>query len=508
MHAVAALVWREYRELRWVVLGAAVIVAAWPLVFVCRGQLEDALIAIRITVMMYAIWGGALFGMRAAAGERDGRTAAFVHALPVRPAVLGAVRLLATVVAVLLPLLGIALLSLSLNDRIGIGMRDFYRAADWRWLALAAATSVHLTLAIAAFGSGAATEPRAVARGIGGLAACWLGRLAAGGLGWLAFCGLLTASDSFPVLEQLPVSFFRTLANFLKALESFVAPAMWLYGRTDRLSGSDWSPLATLLALLALAAVFVGRYGVALGAAPSRTWKAARSTGAWSRVAALASKAARSGPLRLGPSLLGLVVLICFLVGLTAIVNPFRPEREFVSSVWFVAGPIGALACLLVPIAIFIPDLDRRINTFWRSRPIDPASWFWTTYATALVSVLVLLAVPTTLLLLWAVSRSSPVSNSLFVAGAMYWLIFSASVLATCLVRRPLTAGLLAVALVLAVTLWVASLSGTTWQPFATLLTGDFSARDRSRTMIVMAAAVVGTIAAWWAAARDIAIVK
>lgn len=42
MRAFLALLWREYRELRWSVLAATGILLAWPLVSLCRGELRAA----------------------------------------------------------------------------------------------------------------------------------------------------------------------------------------------------------------------------------------------------------------------------------------------------------------------------------------------------------------------------------------------------------------------------------------------------------------------------------
>jgi hypothetical protein len=500
MRGIDRLLWREYRELRWVVLAAAGILAAWPLAYACSGHALKARDAANTALAVYAIWGGILFGMRAAAGERGGRTAPFMNGLPVRSAVLGSVRLLATVAAVLLPVLVMAVLLLALGER-GTSDESLVGRYDPRlWIGLAAAAAVHVALVIAVCGAGADTEPRAVARGLLGLSA-----------------GLLAV-----VLAVVLAG--RTAA--VVPFSSVVAPWCYLLPR----SFSDlppWSPLATMLGLAVLAAAFVYRYGAALDAARST---GGRPAGAWSRVWALVSKAMAARPLRPGAYLLWAISMV---TGLLVLANNDHGREEVVMGAVLIAVLIAAVAALLVPIAVFVPDLDPRINTFWRSRPISPTCWFWATYGTALVAMIATIALLAAPWLVMAAAEAAvargfshhalwgwswhflPLGGwsinaplRLFLACTMCAQIFSASVVATCLVRRPLPAGLLAIALVLAVTMGVSSLGKPTFFPVASLWTGSFSAVDMERSVIVLAASLVATIAAWWVAARDVAILR
>jgi hypothetical protein len=282
-----------------------------------------------------------------------------MNGLPVRSAVLGSVRLLATVAAVLLPVLVMAVLLLALGER-GTSDESLVGRYDPRlWIGLAAAAAVHVALVIAVCGAGADTEPRAVARGLLGLSA-----------------GLLAV-----VLAVVLAG--RTAA--VVPFSSVVAPWCYLLPR----SFSDlppWSPLATMLGLAVLAAAFVYRYGAALDAARST---GGRPAGAWSRVWALVSKAMAARPLRPGAYLLWAISMV---TGLLVLANNDHGREEVVMGAVLIAVLIAAVAALLVPIAVFVPDLDPRINTFWRSRPISPTCWFWATYGTALVAMIATIA--------------------------------------------------------------------------------------------------------------------
>ena len=86
-----------------------------------------------------------------------------------------------------------------------------------------------------------------------------------------------------------------------------------------------------------------------------------------------------------------------------------------------------------------------------------------------------------------------------------------AAVLAICLVRRPLLAGILALGLIVAV------LVAVDWfVPWDLRMSSDLRmsnpevARNRFAAFAggMLAMSVVGTVAAWWAASRDIAIIR
>lgn len=439
---------------------------------------------------------GLFFGMRAAAGERAGHTATFVGALPIHPAMLGLVRLLATATAVLLPVLCLAALALAL-PRLPAMESYAHRFTHWDFFRLSAAAALHMTLVVAVCGAGVRTELRAAARSL----------VVLSGMLCLAFL-LRGLSDSYLLNSGLGYdvhTFVRCSSDFVMRLVSPLYDFVphWYQSLTR------W----TLPVLGVLAAASVCRYRAAVGPVPP---SAGRPTGARmpatlrSRSAALALKAVRAGALPLAT--------VVPVAGLAVV--PFASALHFVIKGRFddmtghVVMSFGAIVALLLGIAAFATDLDARLNAFWRSRPIPPTRWFWTTYVVALVPLLLIAGLQC--LGWWAATIASPqwwsgrlvVTDVLAEWGmvAMVWAgMFAAGVLAICLVRRPLMAGILALGLIVAV------LVAVDWfVPWDLRMSYFEVARNRFVAFAggMLAMSVAGTVAAWWAASRDIAIIR
>ncbi len=48
---------------------------------------------------------------------------------------------------------------------------------------------------------------------------------------------------------------------------------------------------------------------------------------------------------------------------------------------------LGALTTMVIGVGVFLRDLEAGVHTFWRSRPIEPNSWFWIKFSTGLAIV-------------------------------------------------------------------------------------------------------------------------
>lgn len=502
MHAILALLWREYRELRWSVLTAIGILLTWPLLSLCRGEPRAAADHVMGLILVSPVLLGLFFGMRAAAGERADHTATFVSALPVHPATLGLMRLLATAAAVLLPVLCLAALSLALPSLpvLQMSSRHF---THWGLFQLSAAAALHMALVVAACGAGAGTELRAAARSL------------------IVLCGVLCLAFLLRVLSDfylLNSGLGYDVYMFVRCSSEFVTQLV-----SPLFDFGTWYPSQawwTLSSLGLLAAAFVWRYRAAVGPVPpsaGRPTRARMPATLRSPSVALALKTVRAGALPLATivPVAGLAV-VPFASALHAVIagDFYRIEDHVVMAV-------GAVVALLLGIAAFATDLDDRLNTFWRSRPIPPTRWFWTTYIVALVPLLLMLGLP--IIGYWAAAVTAPLwlgedahmsASVLREWGmvAMVWAgMFAAGVLAICLVRRPLLAGILALGLIVAV------LVAVDWfVPWDLRMSSDLRmsypevARNRFAAFAggMLAMSVVGTVAAWWAASRDIAIIR
>lgn len=502
MRAILALLWREYRELRWSVLTAIGILLAWPLVSLCRGEPRVAADHVMGLILVSPVLLGLFFGMRAAAGERAGHTATFVSALPVHPATLGLMRLLATAAAVLLPVLCLAALSLALPSLPAVELVVTHRFTHWGFFQLSAAAALHMALVVAVCGAGARTELRAGARGL------------------TVLCGMLCLASLMRGLgySRLPDFGLGLYVNDCILLcADFVAQLVSPLGVLGR---NAFMTLWTLPVLGFLAAAFVWRYRAAVGPVPpsaGRPTRARMPATLRSPSVALALKTVRAGALPLAT--------IVPVAGLAVV--PFACALHVVIAGHFyfiedhVVMAVGAVVALLLGIAAFATDLDDRLNTFWRSRPIPPTRWFWTTYIVALVPLLLMLGLP--IIGYWAAAVTAPLwlgedahmSASVLREWGMVAMVwagsFAAGVLAICLVRRPLLAGILALGLIVAVLVAVDWF--VPWDLRMSLdlrMSSSEVARNRFAAFAggMLAMSVVGTVAAWWAANRDIAIIR
>jgi hypothetical protein len=276
-----------------------------------------------------------------------------------------------------------------------------------------------------------------------------------------------------------------------------------------------------LLLIALLAAVFVARYHAALRQLVTRrdqragTWIPARLGSRYASL--LVKEVCEAMPLAM--LVLGIAAAASsawIVMALVAMVREMARGQSLLSqdlhrfaeiavqTFIFAAGIGGFILALLLGIAAFAGDLEPRINTFWRSRPISPTRWFWTKYAVAFASLLVTIGLPA----LVAAAVTAGVLGGPGLEAAMpgitwiplgWFCIFSAAVVSTCLVRRPLYAGIFAVALA------AAGLALAQW-----LDAGWFGAEPLKRPLLIavvwLGASIAATIAAWWAAVWDVAV--
>lgn len=131
------------------------------------------------------------------------------------------------------------------------------------------------------------------------------------------------------------------------------------------------------------------------------------------------------------------------IVGFAGWLSMLDAQRGEFAEALSVAGiTVAMLAGLLVGIGTFIGELQPRMMDFWRSRPIEPAFWFWTKYFTGLAATSLFLATP-----IVASGREGFVMALVFLP----WLaiVYSLAVCLTSLVRHSFYAGVLSFTLAL-----------------------------------------------------------
>ena len=111
-------------------------------------------------------------------------------------------------------------------------------------------------------------------------------------------------------------------------------------------------------------------------------------------------------------------------------------------SVW-----LGTAITLITGIGICFHDVVPQVNTFWRSRPIDPNLWFWSKYATGLAVLLCILDLPILTVLTAIQYGSARFQASVLMSIAAQLALFAAAVATTCLVRHAVYSAILSIPL-------------------------------------------------------------
>ncbi len=437
-----SLAWKELRELWGDV--ATTVVAALPVplvVAVCEPSLLSAII--EVATVFYAVLAGVLFGMRAAAGERTRRTAAFLCGLPVRPWVLGMAKLMATLAAVLLPLA--LLIAVHFAARRLLPQSGSTAGFEWpEYLTLLLATSAVMQM-VAVFGSGAQSEVHAALRGILALVVGWI----AVSLGsYLVHRYLLPASWGTD-------EFLATLANSLLGALVLVLATIFVVGYTRAIR-----PLRERRKfLLELAGWMPARLTSPLGAL---VWKDCREIGVVC-IQVLAASLLLS--LLLGPP--------AFWLG------------GFALAVLLGVGSVG-------------PELQPAVNTFWRSRPISASAWYWCKFVLGLAAIVVTMGLPT--LATFPSNYGLEITQKGFFATLLLWLVaYSLAMTMTCLVRQSVQGGILGVGS-------VAMLYGVLEACYDLATPGDLGTPISVFASVFVALLVTSALAGWWLAVKDYSI--
>ena len=180
------------------------------------------------------------------------------------------------------------------------------------------------------------------------------------------------------------------------------------YGDLE-LGPSIWGPLCGSLIVTGLLGYgFARRYGAqrreALTAsATSRRWRFPKllSPGQFllpGRTGALVwANLRQSLPLCLAGLTLAILLTISQLDHTTTVINQLGDDAvppllsnlaaQLASYTWFV----GFLWSALVGVGVFSAELEPGLQQFWRTRPIPPATWFWTKFLVGLAAVLIVL---------------------------------------------------------------------------------------------------------------------
>jgi hypothetical protein len=122
---------------------------------------------------------------------------------------------------------------------------------------------------------------------------------------------------------------------------------------------------------------------------------------------------------------------------------------QFIEMTAAVGEFIGFAITLIVGVGVCYYDVSPQQNTFWRSRPINPDTWYWSKFVTGLVILVVALDVP----LLVVIFSIHPNPNQFMTANsgtttlAAQIAVFAAAVATTSIVRQAFYAAILSIPL-------------------------------------------------------------
>ena len=107
----------------------------------------------------------------------------------------------------------------------------------------------------------------------------------------------------------------------------------------------------------------------------------------------------------------------------------------------------GLVWANLVAVTVFVPNLQTRIETFWRSRPMNISHWFWSKALIGLVTAVVCLQLPA-LIAIGVDSTHADAAPGSELTGQLcivmaHTMAYSVALLAACLIRQMVYAGIL-----------------------------------------------------------------
>lgn len=442
------LLWREWHEHKWKLSALTAIMLSAQLFLIC----EDP----RLDTPQFVFWllcgapGAFFIGLHTASGERSAGTLEWVRACPAKLRSIAISKLAMGAVASVAPVAATAsaaIVWLLAREAGGhaLTLRETFvrRAGPLEDLVISGAAAAAISLSVylwtAAAGMNQPTELRAALAGAAGL------------VGWILFCfAALVFLEFTRSMETLGI-----LVVLLSPAGALAAPSrdipIWLI------------VVLQLVSFAAAGALSVARFG-RLSAGASRSSATAPSDGG-QPLAAPRSKPWRAMAWKqwreaapLGLAGVGLIVGMTLLYAIFGWIelnrNHWSPSDELPKFLNAATVIVGLLVALVVGAVSFAADLQPGLWTFWRSRPIEPALWFWPKYFAGAAAVLVFLDLPLAALYLVGAAAGWRISfpeGILACAPLIHLLAYSAAVCAICWVRRAVYAGILAFAALLGV---------------------------------------------------------
>jgi hypothetical protein len=456
-----SLLWKEWREHRWKLAALVAILVLVPAIASLRHP--ESMFGAISGVFVLAIPLGSMFvAMHLAAGEQSKGTIKFLQALPVSMSRPAGAKLLWGAITVVIPVLlavGTAWIWTALMhagtaaEAIAFD-RDMYRSS-WlleSWYGARAVggslAAISILIWVAAAGVNRSDEVRAAAVGLLVVVGTWA---------VLTYLGYVVGAGG-----RLPPWWYVLTAG------AAGGPALSQPGAVAVASAESIGPLAALwpFAVVALCshtmlgAWYIARFGrIAAGRPMSpksspvvdKAWLAPPRRGPLS--AMIWQQARMSAPLAIalaGAILFAAVIFACY--------ADLQDERHEAVQVLFVSScaawaATGFFAAIPAGVAVFLEDLQPRMHSFWRSRPVSIDDWFVVKFLTGLLLPMLILPLPVLVTFVVFLASGEPLPpdfDGMLAAGVGFLIahvaLFCTSVLMIILVRQAAYAAILAVA--------------------------------------------------------------
>ena len=458
-----SLIWKQWRESRLLLILFCtwmVLTVTYSILYEMGHEYRAVVGSFSSAAMLYTMIAAIVLAVRVSQGERSAGTLSFTTSLPVGIRRMATVRIAAAVITLAIPLLvGAFILSLTLVAGL-VAQAEPRTMPDYVQLQNRATASLSTSLEQLASVTAIAILGGVELMLILSLIGTWLRNQAqVGFLGAVLALGSFIAAGTFWYLERMPIT---QLVFGIAMPQSLVIH--WSYGDqtgfyTDHeLASYRWISLALAIPLLALIAkLFVNRYGSLSARNPQlkpRKNRLSLPTATTKLIPRLPNRLAAMVWLELRQSVPLAAYGLAFAILLTVfeLLTEGRHGHGFTTSFRMqLPGSmflIGMLWSVVVGSGLYSQDLDQKLGNFWRSRPISTSMWFWCKYVVGLVAVLIVLD-GTTTLICWTAPRESMTSGMswayLGCFPVIHVLMYSLAVLGTCIFRRAVIGGILAV---------------------------------------------------------------
>jgi hypothetical protein len=447
-----SLIWKEWHEHKWKL--ASILAILWvPAVYlIFKSGIDPDLVLVQMMICLAPL---AIFiGLGTAAGEQSRRTINFLQALPVPMRQVAVYKIIFGLMTVILPILLTVLLVVALtliHAWLGLEQNDMLRwltsvtehgvsgSAAFEVTLIAAIVTISLFIWSAALGANRKDEVSAGAFALAGMVGWWLLLVVL----WSAFFFGLSPMPDTARLVAFAVGTAPAGVTALPGIHEHPYaedPYAWLFG---------------LISAIAMHTALVVSYVRRFGQVDHKTYSPRgqvvdsssvdwRPTVWRSPLVALIWKQAReSGPLVL-LGLTGVVGVSAILLSVASITSNLR-VRDIVEVIAITSVAIGFIVAIVVGIGVCLYELGPKLNTFWRSRPIQPDVSFWIRYITGGIILVVGMCLPIAVAYMLApeVLGYESIENVLIITPVAELAVYSAAVALTCLVRHAVYAAIL-----------------------------------------------------------------